>query len=670
MVRYFYTLFLALAIAGCAEAQVGYSTTDKKAIKYFEAGRFAPDSEREEGSFSPNFQAGIDYMIKALDRDPYFIEAHLLKGQFHEELLQYDEAISHYKQALALNPNYMRSGVVYFDLGNLQYATGDYDGAIRNLDIYIQNRNANPQLQQTASFIRANAAFAKEAMANPLPFDPVNVGPGINTENPEYFPTITVDGETILFTRRIKDGRVQGRFKEQEDFFVSQLENKMWQNAVPMPPNVNTVNNEGAPTLAPDGRTLIFVGCIDEFGSYGENRGGRGSCDLFITKKLGNRWTDPENLPGTLNTLHWETQPSLSSDGKTLYFIRGLRGRNGTNNSDIYVSHLLPNGEWSTAEKLPDHINTPDREESVVIHPDGKTLYFASRGHIGMGGSDIYVTRMNDKGEWSMPENLGYPINTKYDENSLMVGPDGEVAFFASDREGGYGDLDIYYFIMPESMRPTKTLYFEGLVYDINTRQPIPGKFRLIDIETGDEVIYSEADPITGEFTVSLPVNKEYALTVEYPGYAFYSDNFNMLEPEGMDAFHKDVPLVPIGSDSGIPLANVFFDLDKSTLRKKSYGELNKLVSFMNEHKEYNFEIGGHTDSRGNNNQQLSEDRAKAVKEYLQSQGIAASRLTSKGYGSSKPINTDAQIAKLASNEEKEAAHQQNRRVEYRIISK
>lgn len=672
MLKYGSTLLLAFLFFSCAEAQIGYSTKDKKAIKQFEAGKEAPNTEREEGAREPNYQAGVDYMIKALDRDPNFIEAHLLKAEFHEYLLQYDQAIDHYKRALAINPNYLRSGVTYFYLGNLQHATGDYDGAIQNLDIYINNRNANPKLQSQAQLIRANAAFAQNAIANPLPFEPINIGPGINTENPEYFPTITVDGETILFTRRIKDGRVQGRFKEQEDFFVSQLESNMWQTATPMPTNVNTVNNEGAPTIAADGRTLIFVGCADQLGSYGENREGRGSCDLFITKKLGSRWTDPQNLPGTLNSIHWETQPSLSADGKTLYFIRGIRGRNATNNSDIYVSNLQVNGEWSTPQRLPDHINTPGREESVMIHPDGKTLYFASRGHIGMGGSDLYVTRLNDKGEWSAPENLGYPINTEFDENSLMVGPDGEVAFFASDREGGYGDLDIYYFVMPENMRPTKTLYFEGFVYNANTKNPIPGKFQLIDIETGKEVIYSEADPLTGEFTVSLPVNREYVLNVSYPGYAFYSDNFNMTEPEGMEAFHKDVPLTPLTSETseGIPLANVFFDLDKATLRKKSFIELDKLVSFLNENPDIHIEIGGHTDSRGNNNQELSEKRAKAVMEYLISKAISSDRMTFKGYGSTRPIITDAEIAKISGEAVQEIAHQKNRRVEYKIMGK
>lgn len=669
--KYIFTISLALIFFGCANAQPSfYSTSNKKAIKLFEAAMKAPDAEREEGAMEPNFQAGIDYLDKALEKDPNFVEAHLLMGEFQEKLLNYDEAIVHYKKAIEINPNHSRSGSTYFYLANLQHATEDYTNAIRNFDIYLNNRAANPDLQQVAMKIRANSVFAKNAIENPLPFEPVNVGPGINTQYPEYFPTITVDGETILFTRRIPDGRVRTRIKEQEDFFVSHLENNRWQEAVPMPENVNTVNNEGAPTIAADGRTLIFVGCADYDGSYGEGRDGRGSCDLFITKKLGKQWTDPTNLPGTLNSMHWETQPSLSADGKTLYFIRGIRGRNATNNSDIYVSHLQVNGDWSTPEKLPDYINTPDREESVMIHPDGKTLYFASRGHIGMGGSDIYVTRMGPDGQWSIPENLGYPINTKYDENSLMVGPDGEVAFFASDREGGYGDLDIYYFEMPESMRPTRTLHFEGLVYNINSRHPLPGKFQLIDLESGKEVIYSEADKVTGEFLVPLPVNREYALKVTYPGYAPFFKNFNMTEPEGLEAVHMDVPMVPLNAEDGpgIPLANVFFDLDKATLRQKSFVELNNLVQFMNENPDVKIEIGGHTDSRGNNNQQLSEDRAESVYNYLVSKGVKADRMKHKGYGSSQPIYTDQQIGQMATDKQKEAAHQANRRVEYKII--
>lgn len=663
-------LLTLILFVSCSVAQPRYSSSNKKAIKLFEKGKQAPGLTIDPQTNAPNFRAGIAYMNQAIERDPNFWEAHMFAGEFSELIGDYPAAIDHYRKAIAINPQHSATGATYFYLANLEHAVGDYDNALRNLDIFEKYRNANPDLLKEAAEIRANCEFAREAIKNPMDFNPINIGPGINTQDPEYFPTITVDGKTILFTRRIEDGRVLAQFKEQEDFFVSQLgDNNVWGTAISMPENVNTVNNEGAPTIAPDGRTLVFVGCPDATGEdYGEFRTGKGSCDLFITKKLGTRWTNPVNLPGNVNSFNWETQPSLSSDGKTMYFIRGIRGRNMNNNSDIYVSRLQDSGEWGTPERLPDHINSPEQEESVLIHPDGRTLYFASRGHIGMGGSDLFVTRMDENGNWSKPENLGFPINTKFDENSLMVSPDGEIAFFASDRTGGFGDLDIYFFIMPENLRPTKTLYFEGIVFDAVTRNPLPGKFQLIDLKTGKEVIYSEADKLTGEFMVSLPMNREYALNVSYPGYTFFSQNFNMTNPEGQEAIHMDVPMVPIVSDQPILLANVFFDLAKATLRPESFVELNKLVEFMVTYKDIRIEIGGHTDSRGLNNDVLSQNRAKAVYDYVVSKGIDAKRLAYKGYGATKPVYSDEYIAKLATEKEKEAAHQANRRTEYKIL--
>lgn len=670
--KYFLFSILFLLLAACSVAQPGmtYSVKNKKAIKLFEAGIKTPDETIDPSTNLPNFKGGLELINQAIGKEPNFWEAHLAAAEFSEYLQKYDEAIEHYKQALKINPEHSRSGSTFFFLANLQQAIGDYDNAVRNIDVFVRNRNANPTLVSKANEIRANCAFASDAMKNPLDFDPVNIGPGINTADPEYFPTITVDGRTILFTRRIEDGRVLGKYKEQEDFFISELSDKnIWMKAIAMPDIVNTVNNEGAPTIAPDGRSLIFVGCPDASGTdYGVGRSGRGSCDLFFTKKLGSRWTAPVNLPGIVNSYHWETQPSLSSDGKTLYFIRGIRGRNATDNSDIYVARMKENGTWGEAERLPDYINSPKPEESVLIHPDGKTLYFASRGHIGMGGSDLFVCRLDDNGVWSKPENLGYPINSKYDENSLMVSPEGEIAFFASNREGGYGDLDIYYFVMPEHLRPTKTLYFEGIVFDSETRKPLPGEFQLIDLKTGQEVVFSVADAVTGEFMVSLPVDREYALNVSYPNYSFYSKNFNMTNPDNLEAIHMDVPLAPIGNgDIGL-LENVFFDLSKATLRKESYVELDKFASFLIENITLNIEFQGHTDTRGDDEENLilSQDRAKAVFDYLAARGIDKKRLSHKGYGETQPRMTDEQIAKLTTEEEREAAHQANRRTEYK----
>ncbi|MBI1836906.1 MAG: PD40 domain-containing protein [Flavobacteriia bacterium] len=608
--KYLFLTLLTFVFAACGVAQKPYSTTNKKAISYYEEAAKNPSSPNPK-TYLADYTIGIENLKKALEKDSNFLEAHLFIASLYEYANNNEEAVKHYKRAVAINPNYPSTGTTYYFLAACQQVI-------------------------------------------------------------EYFPTITVDGKTLLFTRRIKDDRAPID-QMQEDFYVTQLINNRWANAVPMPTNINTILNEGAPTLAPDGRTLIFVACADPMNptDYGQGRSGKGSCDLFYTKKIGKNWIDPYNAKGGLNTMLWESQPSLSSDGKTIYFVRRISKKGEPKNSDIYVSRLLSDGTtWGPAERLPSNINTPMEEESVFIHPDGKTLYFASRGLIGMGGSDLYVSRMNPDGSWSNPINLGYPINTNGDENSLMVGPDGEIAFFASDREGGFGDLDIYYFEMPEKMKPTKTLYFEGLVFDALTRKPIPGKFQLIDLKTGKEVIISEADKVTGEFMVALPVNNDYALNVNYPGYNFFSQNFNMTNPEGLEAIHMDVPMVPISSELPTVLDNVFFDLGRATLRPESSVELNKLRDYLVLNPTLKIELGGHTDTRGDaaENMTLSSNRAKAVYDYLITQGITVDRLAYKGYGETVNRISDAEIAKLATEKEKEAAHQKNRRTEYKII--
>ena len=472
----------------------------------------------------------------------------------------------------------------------------------------------------------------------------------------------------MLFTRYLP---IKNESLSQEDFFVSESnESQNWGVAEPMQKNVNTINNEGAPTISSDGKSLIFVACCDESGDYGYGRAGFGSCDLFYTKKLGNNWLTPINLPGNVNSRNWETQPSLSADGKTLYFIRGVRNKEGKRESDIYVSRLENDGKWSAAERLPNTINTPYAEESVHIHPDGKTLYFASRGHLGMGGSDLFVSRMDKNGIWSKAENLGYPINTHFNENSLMVSAKGEIAYLASNRPGGYGDLDIYYFNLPEEIKPTKTFYFDGLVFDIKTRKALAGHFQLIDIESGQVVIISDADKIDGSFMVALPINRDYAISVSYPGYFPYSLNFNLSIAEGQENYHIDIPLNPETSTTENVLSNVFFDRSQSSLRENSKIELLGLVLYLKQNLQHKIELGGHTDSRGNNNDNLilSSERAKSVYEFLVSNGIDANRLSYRGYGSTQTIISDIEIEKMMSNEEKEKAHQKNRRTVYKII--
>lgn len=667
----------------CSVAQPGgmqWSTKSKKAIKYVEYSRTAL-SEVDRNTGLPNYKNAMAWCDKAIAKDPNFIEAYMLKADYATSANMLPEAISAYRKSLEINPNFTKTGFVYLELANLEWTNADYEQAIIHGQQYKKIQGANKQLFGEVDWLIANCEFAVKAIKNPVPFSPKNLGTGVNTQNPEYFPTLTVDQEELLFTRLVGTGR-----GAQEDFFVSKSEGPYWRLGEPMPANINTEFNEGAPTYAPDGRTLIFVGCQNERGQYGQNRRGYGSCDLFVTVKVGNVWLDPINLPGGVNTANWETQPSLSADGRTLYFIRGtVRSTGGKNkrNGDIYVAHLLDDGSWSEAEKLPDHVNTPLSESSVMIHPDGQTLYFGSNGHIGMGGYDLYMTQKQSDGTWGAVKNLGYPINTENDESSLLVFADGKLAIFASDRPGGHGSLDLYGFELPEGVRPVKTIYMTGLVYDKKTEKKLQANFSLVDLESKKEVVFSQSDAKTGEFLVTLPVNREYALIVEKKGYQPYSVNFDLNIAENSDKpYHQNVPLIPLNDmEAEIVLQNVFFDLDSYKIREKSYVELGKLVQHLKRNPTMKIELQGHTDAQGDadRNLTLSTNRAKAVMDYLITQGVESFRLTSKGYGETKPatIIDDSGKAVVLTEEfinalptdKQNAANQANRRTIYIVKS-
>ena len=678
-----FSLLLLVFTFSCSVVQHGqWNTKNKKAIKYANQAIEKSRTFDQYGRF--NYKGAIVLCDKAIEKDPNFMDAYLMKADFAKSSGNLKLASKSYRDGIAVNPNFTKTGFVYLEAAQLEIKIAEYNEALAHAKHYKTIRGANPKMMSEADWIIKNCEFAIHAIKNPVPFKPINIGSGVNTSDPEYFPTLTVDQSQLLFTRRVSDSRLKDG--AQEDFFVSQGDNNYWKVGQPMPKNINTSFNEGAPTYAPDGRTIIFVGCADENRRYGGDRRGYGSCDFFVTKKIGGKWMDPINLPGMVNTANWETQPSLSSDGKTLYFIRGkVRSSGGKNkrNGDIYVSKLQEDGSWGQAEKLSSTINTPFSEASVLIHPDGKTLYFFSNGHVGMGGYDLYMSQLLPDGNWTQPKNLGYPINTENDENSLLVFADGKLAIFASDRPGGFGSLDLYSFELPKDVRPTKTIYLEGVVFNSKTNVKLNAEFSLLDIETGIEMVHSESDYITGEFVVTLPTHKEYALIVNKNGYNPFSLNFNLTVPENSDKpYHIDVPLIPI-NDLGreVSLKNVFFDLDSYNIRSKSYIELDNLVAHLNNNPRMIIELQGHTDAQGHaaNNFELSKNRAKAVMNYLISKGIDQSRLDSEGYGESKPatiknkdgndvILTETYINSLPLSEQK-AAHQENRRTIYVVKS-
>jgi outer membrane protein OmpA-like peptidoglycan-associated protein len=296
----------------------------------------------------------------------------------------------------------------------------------------------------------------------------------------------------------------------------------------------------------------------------------------------------------------------------------------------------------------------------VQIHPDGRTLYFSSDGHPGMGGLDIFVSRMQADGTWAKPENLGYPINTGADENSVLVGANGQVAYFASDRPGGQGDLDLYQFELPEAARAAMVNYIHGKVTDKTTGQPVEADVELYDLADGTLATAAYSDPKTGDFLVCLPVGRDYALNASADGYLFFSQNYSIAKGTVDKPYMLDVPLSPITAGSVITLRNIFFETASFALLPASNTELDKLVQLMQHNAAVKVEVGGHTDNVGADaaNQKLSEQRANAVRDYVIAKGIDAARITAKGYGETKPTATN----------DTEEGRAQNRRTEITVL--
>ena len=641
-------LLLGFANNCFSQREKSVSSTNKKAIKLYKSGKAYYDARNNE-------LAEVNF-LSAIEKDPNFFEAELYLAYTYEDARNYRAALEHYKRCMEISPNLFPE--IYFSAGAFELMYGIYEDAKIHFEKYLSFNDAPLMQKNNANRGLVNCDFAIEALKHPVPFNPINLGDKVNSPLNEYYPSLSVDGSVMLYTRELISKRTYSGLNE--DFFVSHWDGKNWMQGTNVKA-INSLTNEGAPSLSANGRFLIFTSCDNPVEGYGRERKGFGSCDLFYAYSIGDNWTKPKNLGSKINTRNWESQPSFSADGKTLYFIRGI-GRGMNRQQDIFTSELTKEGVWTEPTRLSKTINTMGAEESVFIHPDGKTLYFSSNGHPGMGGLDIYMSRKDAKGVWSTPVNLGYPINTFNDENSLLVSADGNLAYFASDREGGHGGLDLYQFEMPEYAKPIKVNYLKGIVYDEAIKKPLEAHFELIDLETGEVVVSSYADKTTGEYLVSLPIDKEYALNVSSDDYLFFSENFLLTEGTADKPFNKDVPLQKIEVDKTVVLKNVFFDTDKFDLKAKSKVELDKLVSFLTKNKTVKIELGGHTDNVGSakSNQVLSENRAKSVNDYLVEKGVDVARLTIKGYGDTKPIADNTT----------EQGRAENRRTEFKIIAK
>ncbi|MCZ2460794.1 MAG: OmpA family protein [Chitinophagales bacterium] len=593
----------------------------------------------EEG----NLALAASLLMNSIDIDNKYVDAYLSLAGVYGQEKNYKSSVEYYEKAFSLDPEYTLDFKLSYSI-NLA-GMGKFKEALNAVNELLEKRPPkNSTALKAAQYRKRCYEFAVEyALKHPdstYVFAPKNIGDGVNTAESEYFPSLTIDGKELVFTRRVKGFN--------EDFYYSHKKFGEWDLAQPMEGDINTPQNEGAQNISQDGQWLVFTGC--------NRRDGFGSCDLYISYLTPQGWSEAINLGGTINSDQWESQPCLSPDKKDLYFASRRPG--GYGGSDIYVSHLQPNGRWSDPENLGPSVNTPGDEQCPFIHADNQTLYFTSNYWPGYGDDDLFYVRKGPNGVWSEPVNLGYPINTINREGTLFITADGKTAYYASDRSDSRGGLDIYSFELREDIRPKKTLWVKGQVFDKKTGKGLPSAVELIDLSAKEPVSKIQTDE-SGKYLVTLPVGKDYAFNVNRKGYLFYSDNFLLSQHSPDSTYEKNIALQPIEVNASVILKNIFFDVNKYDLKPESQVELDKLVQLLTDNPTLKVEISGHTDNTGTtaDNLVLSNNRAKSVVNYLISKGIAANRLTYKGYGESQPI---------ADNKTNEG-RAQNRRTEMKV---
>lgn len=598
-----------------------------------------------------DIQGAEESFRDAVRHDAQFIEAYIVMGEMFQNINRFEDAAHAFERAIQINPDFFPN--TFFHLAESYLSFGEYEKARNSLEEFLRRPRISENMRERANHMLARCEFALEAMANPVPFSPINLGPNINTQHDEYAPTLTADEQTLIFTR--KKPREKPEYLhlgyEFEDFYISYRKNGEWGPAENLGPPINTQHNEGAQSISADGMHLYFTAC---------NRpDGMGSCDIYYARKVGDGWSPAVNLGPPVNTSAWESQPSISPDGKTLYFTSNRQGNIGR--MDIWVTTMIREGQWSTPQNLGPVINTSGREMSPYIHPDNRTLFFASNGHMGMGGMDLFYTVKGPDGEWQEPVNLGYPINTFADEISLVVGASGKEAYFASEQPSGKGGTDLYYFELYEEARPTPVTYMKGFVFDALTEQRLEARFELIDLVTREVLVQSYSHARTGEFLIPIPLRTNLALNVWREGYLFFSENFSFDDArKGTDPHLYDIPLQPIREGESVVLRNIFFKTDSHELLPESISELQRLVELLTQNPGLRIELGGHTDNTGSfaYNKALSERRALSVYNYLTEHSIDANRLSYAGYADQKPI---------ASNDTEEG-RAQNRRTEFKVL--
>ena len=620
-------------------AQVGkLSSTNKRAIELY--------NKAIESYERYDYDSAVRFLEQSIEKDSKFIEALLMLSQVYQEMRLVDNAIDVAQKAIAVSPDYFPN--IYLNVASLYFFEGNYEKSLINANKFLTYKAIKAQTKKKGERIKSCCEFAINAIQNPVPFNPQNLGPNINSFYDEYWPSLSADENTLVITVNLpKDSSINEVIhNRQEDFFISHRDaDGNWQRKKHMQKPLNTEFNEGAQSITADGKRMYYTMC-------------RGVCSIFTSEiSPEGLWSNPTRLPVINNPRFSNKQPSVSPDGRTLYFVSNRPG--GYGSFDIWKSIQKDDGTWGEPVNLGNTVNTEGNEQSPFIHFDNQTLYFASDGGIGMGGLDLYQSKRLSDSTWSKPMNLGYPINTFRDEDGLVVNARGTKAYYASDRNPQNG-RDIFTFDLYAAARPIPSSYLTGIIKDADNGKHLVANFTLVDLVTEQEIMKSISTD-DGSYLVCIPTEKSYAFYASATGYLFYSDHFDLQGAHSIDKpFRKDIDLEPIKVNQVMQMRNIFYETDSYELKSESKIELNKLLSLLQANITIRIEIGGHTDNQGDEtyNQKLSENRAKSVVDYLIAHQISADRLKWVGYGETKAF-ADNQT------EEGRAA---NRRTEVKII--
>ncbi len=635
MKNIFFLIFIGFSLSLTAQTY-NADKVSKKAVDLYEKALLNLRNDQ--------FKESIPLLKKAIETDGKYADAILSLSSVYGELKDYKTAVEYFEKGKAIDTGYFR----FF---NLPYSInlaglGRFSDALDAINHFLDIKELSDRSRKSGEYRKRTYEFGiqygNKNPAGNYVFAPLNLGDSVNSKKSEYYPSITINDSMFVFTRRGEGFR--------EDFFESTiLPQKKYSRSKLINGDINVEPSKGAINISQDGEWLIFAGYNFPHG-YGD-------FDLYISYYTPTGWSEPENLGGNINTESWESSPSLSPDKRALYFSSNRPG--GYGGKDLYVSYRTPNGKWGPAKNMGQSVNTAGDELAPFIHADNATLYFTSDGLPGYGNSDIFLCRKGPNNEWSIPQNLGYPINTIENEGSLFVSADGKTAFYASDRSDSRGGLDIYTFELRPDVRPARTLYVKGKVYDVKTGKGLPSAVELIDNINQQTVTNVQTDE-TGNYFITLPVGKDYTFTVNRKGYLFFSEIFPLSKNQPDSTYDKDIQLKPIELNASLVLKNIFFETNSAQLQQLSLIEINKLLQLMIQNPTLQLQINGYTDNVGKpaENLKLSTNRAKAVVEYLVSKGVDIKRLIYKGFGETKPV----------ADNKTEAGRAQNRRTEFVVI--